>query len=183
MDGWKKLFHYIPCYTRSFQAVGADVSFRFVCTVFISGFLGWEGSYLGLQSFSFFFSYSLARCFFLDWLIDLFIFLWNYLNLLKLPLQLGLALAWCFSLLDSWLIYFLMKLSVLIKASPSLRFGPCRVFFLDLFIYLFSYETIWTYLKLPLHFGLVLSNSGWNWQLTELPRKALGCKSFLFCYT
>jgi hypothetical protein len=39
--------------------------------------------------------------------IYLFIFLWNYLNL--------------------------------IKACPSsLWFGPCRLFFLDLFIYLFS---------------------------------------------
>jgi hypothetical protein len=47
-------------------------------------------------------------------LIDLFIFLWNYLNLLK--------------------------------ASPSLGFGPCLMFFLAWFLIdLFSYETIWTY--------------------------------------
>jgi hypothetical protein len=42
MDGWKKAFswHIIPRHTRSFQAVGADVSFLFVRTFVISGFLG-----------------------------------------------------------------------------------------------------------------------------------------------
>jgi hypothetical protein len=101
MDGWKKAFSWhIPGHTRSFQAVGADVSFLFVCTFVISGF-SWMRRLVSWTSvLSFFFPYSLSGVLFLD----LF-------------------------------IYFPIKLSELIKASPSLWFGPCRLFFLYLFIY------------------------------------------------
>jgi hypothetical protein len=96
MDGWKKLFHCRPRHTRSFQPVGADVSFVFLMHLLHLWF-SWMRRLVSWTSvLSFFFSYSLA---------------------------------WCFSLIDLF-IYFPMKLSELIKASPSLRFDPCRVFFL-----------------------------------------------------
>jgi hypothetical protein len=129
MDGWKKLFHCIPRHTRSFQPVGADVSFLFLMHLLHLWF-SWMRRLVSWTSvLSFFFSYSLARCFSL---IYLFIYFPMKLSeLLKLPLHFGLILAGCFSLLACLLAWLI-----------------------DWFIFLWNYLNL---LKLPLHFGLVLA--------------------------
>ncbi len=131
----KKLFHGIYLATReASKQLGRMFPFFLYAPSSFLGFLGWEGSCLGLQSFLFSSLIPFPGCFSS---IYLFIFLSNYLNLLKLPLHFGLVHAGCFSFI--YLFIFLWNYLNLIKACPSsLWFGPCRLFFLDLFIYLFS---------------------------------------------